>query len=154
MTNVPMTRPNELLAMHEQNYGHSVSFVGLEGGRILEGTGAEFIYSDDGGITWSEPYPGLDHTGEPLPASCTSLVNLSGDAIGIATLQYLPGSTSSHDTQMVFRTSEDQGHTWSPPVIHFRSHHPAGLFQRRPGLLARRGQTLRGRLSQREFCLH
>lgn len=116
MTNVPMTRPDEMLAMHEQNYGHSVSFVGLDGGRILEGTGAEFIYSDDGGITWSEPYPGLDHTGEPLPANCTSLVKLSGDAIGIATLRYLPGSTNRHDTQMVFRASEDEGHTWSPPV--------------------------------------
>ncbi len=117
MSNVPMTRPEEALAIHEQHYGHSVTFVGLEGGRILESTGAEFLYSDDGGITWSEPYPALDENGQQLQGHCASLVNLSGDAIGLATLRYRPESTNQYDTEMVFRTSEDQGHTWSPPRV-------------------------------------
>ena len=117
MTNVPMTRPGEMLAMHEQNYGHSVAFIGLDGGRILETNGADFLYSDDGGITWSEPYRGSDDDGELASVSCASLVNLDGGAIGLAEMRWRPGSTSRYETQMVFRTSEDQGHTWSPPVV-------------------------------------
>ena len=56
MRNVPMTRPEEALAIHDQAYGHSLTFVGLEGGRILLSSGRVFRYSDDGGITWSEEF--------------------------------------------------------------------------------------------------
>ena len=48
MSNVPMTRPEEAIAIHDQIYGHSLTFVGLDGGRILMSSGREFAYSDDG----------------------------------------------------------------------------------------------------------
>ncbi len=121
MSNVPMTRPEEVLAIHEQSYGHSVTFVGLEDGRILESTGSEFLYSDDGGITWSEPYPALDENGEQLDGQCASLVNLAGGAIGLATLRYHSGVANHYETEMVFRTSENQGRNWSPPAVMNRS---------------------------------
>jgi len=117
MSNVPMTRPEEMLAVHEQHYGHSVTFVGLESGRILESSGAEFLCSDDGGITWSEPYRAVDENGEQLQGACASLVNISGGAIGLATLRHRAGVANHHETEMVFRTSEDEGHTWSPPTV-------------------------------------
>lgn len=41
MTNVPMARSGEALAVHDQQYGHSVTFAGLEGGRILLSTGRQ-----------------------------------------------------------------------------------------------------------------
>jgi len=110
MSNVPMTRPEEALAIHEQNYGHSLTFAGLEGGRIL--------LSTDGGITWSEPYRGVDEKGEPLTGgSCASLVSLPGGAIGLATLRRRPDLPTNSDTEMVFRTSEDEGRSWSPPTV-------------------------------------
>ena len=52
MSNVPMTRPQEVLATHEQSYGHSVCWTPLEGGRVLLSGGGEFRASDDGGLTW------------------------------------------------------------------------------------------------------
>ena len=58
MTNVPMTRPEDALAIHEQNYGHSVCWVQLPDGRVLLSGGGEFRTSDDGGMSWSEPFTG------------------------------------------------------------------------------------------------
>ena len=35
MSNVPMTRPEEALAIHETRYFHSSTFTELEDGRVL-----------------------------------------------------------------------------------------------------------------------
>ena len=51
MSNVPMTRPEEALAIHETRYFHSSTFTELEDGRILHAAGTNFNTSDDGGIT-------------------------------------------------------------------------------------------------------
>ena len=117
MSNVPMTRSEEALAIHDQQYGHSVTFAGLEGGQILLSTGSLFCVSDDGGITWSEPFEGKDEQGKPLAGHCASLVNLSGCAIGLATMRRRPGACNQYDTEMIFRISEDEGRTWSPPTV-------------------------------------
>ena len=65
MSNVPMTRPEQMLAFHDGQFPGN-SFAGLEGGRILFSNGTHFSVSADGGVTWSEPYEGLDENGDPL----------------------------------------------------------------------------------------
>ena len=71
MSNVPMTRPDEMLAFHGPEgaplFGGN-AFLGLEGGRILFSNGTHFSVSADGGVTWSEPYPGLDENGDATHA--------------------------------------------------------------------------------------
>jgi len=117
MSNSPMTRPEGALAIHNQKYSHSVTFVGLEGGRILLSNGSKFSVSDDGGITWAEPYEGKEKDGSCFEGHCASLVNLSGGAIGLATMRQRPGATTSYEPEMVFRRSEDEGRTWSGPTV-------------------------------------
>ena len=129
MSNVPMTRPEEALAIHDQRYGHSVTFVGLEGGRILLYGSSEFRISSDGGLTWGEPFPARDENGESMPGHCACLVNLSGGAIGLATMRPKAALDSRGKTEMVFRTSEDEGKTWSPPVVMNQCLLPAHALQ-------------------------
>ena len=113
MSNVPMTRPEEALAIHDMQCGHGSTFVGLEGGRILLSAGA-FWVSDDGGITWSDPFfYGKDENGDRVSGLC--LVNLAGGAIGLTGRRRR--SSNVHDTELTFRRSEDEGKTWSSPVV-------------------------------------
>ena len=49
MSNVPMTRAEEALAIHFTPYFHSSTFVELESGAILHAAGTTFTTSDDGG---------------------------------------------------------------------------------------------------------
>lgn len=116
MNNVPMTRPEEALAIHEQHFG-GVAFLELEGGRILFTSGPLFSISADGGISWSDPFHAIDEKDEPLVGGNASLVSLSGGAIGMATIRRKPGAANVYDTEMVFRTSEDEGKTWSPFTV-------------------------------------
>src|SRR5512139_3454654 len=82
---MPMTNPGGMLKVHEQQYGHSVSFVELADGRILMTGVSEFRVSDDLGMTWSAPYRGKDEKGNTLSfSSFSSLVRLSGKEIGLA----------------------------------------------------------------------
>ena len=131
MSHVPMTRPDEMLAMFEQAYGHSVSFCRLEDGRILMvADGGEFCVSPDGGITWGTPYRGRIAGAEDLPFHNPSLVKLAGKTIGIAFLRRrLQLTNSPLRSTMVFMTSEDEGHTWSDPVEMNRNLLPAHACQ-------------------------
>lgn len=108
MSNVPMTRPEELLAVHERPYFRAASFVELEDGRILSASGADFHTSEDGGITWSDAFENRDVNGGPVTGA--SLVKLSGNGVG------LMGSVRGDDRRLVFWRSEDGGETWQPPV--------------------------------------
>ena len=69
MGHVPMTRPEEVLAVHEWNYGHSVTFAELEDRRVLLCGGWEFRISEDWGLTWSEPFRCTDVDGNPVGGS-------------------------------------------------------------------------------------
>ena len=119
MNHVPMTRPEEALAIHETNYFHSSTFVELEDGRILHAAGTTFTASDDGGLTWSEPFSSTDTDGNRVGGSGTSLVKLSGKGIGLAAMRRPADATpeeARRNTHMVFWRSEDSGITWEPPV--------------------------------------
>ena len=61
MSNVPMTRPEEALAIHETRYFHDSSFVELDDGRVMHSAHGVFTFSDDGGVTWSEESRRHDH---------------------------------------------------------------------------------------------
>ena len=118
---VPMTRPGELLAVHETTFFHSSTFVQLEGGRILHTDGKVFTTSDDGGITWSQPFTRKDVQGNPVVGRVEpSLVKLTGRGIGLAARVNDPNAGSPYEvtrsTHMVFWRSEDGGETWQPPV--------------------------------------
>ena len=120
--NVPMSNPDDVLAIHEHKYGYSVSFVELADGRILWGTnpGREFMISEDKGLSWSEPYRGKDEDGQPLSHPMRALVRLSDGAVGMAYNQYVSDSgdrTVRRICQIWFRRSEDEGRTWSEPVL-------------------------------------
>ena len=83
-SNVPMTRPQELLAVHQTNFFHSSTFVQLADGRILHAAGTRFTTSADGGLTWSAPFEKRDANGERVGGGGTSLVRLAGRGIGLA----------------------------------------------------------------------
>ena len=50
MSDVPMTRPDPALAIHEEKYGHTLTFVEPADARILRTGGVSlFSASEDGG---------------------------------------------------------------------------------------------------------
>src|SRR5690242_3049950 len=89
-SDVPMTRPEELLAVHD-NMGGKASFVQLDAGHILMSEGSRFRTSSDGGLTWSAPWVGRDPDGNSIAQGESSLVHLSGQSIGFATRYYYGG---------------------------------------------------------------
>ena len=107
MSNVPMTRPAEVLAVHGPSDYLPMSFVELDGGRILGVKGDRFTTSDDGGLTWSETFQCTDKSGGQV--SGNALVQLSGRGIGLS------GSIGEDSRALVFWRSEDQGETWEAP---------------------------------------
>ena len=86
--------------------------MGSKGSKAVPG----FSVSEDGGITWGEHYPGVGHDGKEFRFACGCLVQLSGGKIGLATYRMNPEALQKYDPQMVFRTSDDLGRTWSAPV--------------------------------------
>ena len=114
-TRIPsmMTNPQGMLALHEQSYGHSVTWVELADGKVLLSGGGEFRVSKDGGLTWSEPFHGKDEKGSPVAAE--ALVRLSGRAVGMVAFQRPTASPNS--SELMFRRSDDDGRTWSSFVV-------------------------------------
>ena len=82
-TNIPMTRPEEMLAVHHTNYAHSVTWVQLDCGRIVMGVWSEFTTSDDGGLSWSEAFASRKPDGQEVQASAASLVKLDNGSLGL-----------------------------------------------------------------------
>ena len=116
MSNVPMTRPEELLALHETSYFHSSTFTELDDGRILHAAGTTFTTSSDGGITWSEPFERRDADGASVGGSGTSLVRLSGRGVGLLALKQNAEESRRGIHHLVFWRSPDGGETWERPV--------------------------------------
>ncbi len=135
MSNVPMTRPEEMLIEHKTTYFHSSTFAELDDGRILRHAYAEFTSSDDGGITWSEPVQQKDADGNLVDGH--ALVRLSGNGIGLVGKLGKPPAGPQGETReqkvlrqrksraasimgdapyLVFWRSDDGGETWQSPV--------------------------------------
>ncbi len=125
MNNVPMTRPEEMLAEHETYFSTSMTFVELRDGRILQAGGPKFTMSEDGGLTWSEPFERRDRDGNLIGVSGKALVNLSDNGIGFAadiraddvlrSQQRLPWNRDR--AHAVFWRSEDGGERRCPRPI-------------------------------------
>ena len=120
-----MTNPQGMLALHEQSYGHSVTWVELADGKVLLYGGGEFRVSGDAGVTWSEPFRGKDDQGKPVTAE--ALVRLSGKSIGMVSSQRPAGKPYS--PELIFRRSDDEGKTWSPHVAINPPGSPAFMLQ-------------------------
>lgn len=122
MGNVPMTRSEEVLEIHETNYFHSSTFVELEDGRVLQVAGTTFSISENGGITWSEPFICQDRVGNLVGGGGTSLVKLSERGIGLAAIwkttdQVEPKRPNTQGkNHLIFWRSKDEGETWEEPV--------------------------------------
>lgn len=118
MSNVPMTRPGEMLAEHRTDYNRGSSFVRRQDGSILQLQGSTFLESFDKGVTWSEPFEKRDVEGNLV--SGRSLVNLSGDGIGLSSNMRDEFAGSEEEVfrsgHMVFSRSEDGGDTWGAPI--------------------------------------
>ena len=72
--------------------------------------------SDDGGRSWSDERPLLDETGDPLRGFHVSPVRLRSGRIGLVYSAHgVPGGHPgrNYGTVMAFRTSDDEGRTWS-----------------------------------------
>ncbi len=115
MSNVPMTRPEEALAIHDTTYFHDSSFVELDDGWLMHTARGLFSYSDDGGVTWSEDSRRVDRDGGPVGGN-SSLVKLSGKGIGLGGRRLNPSGKLGDTSKIIFWRSEDGGETWEPPV--------------------------------------
>ncbi len=115
MSNVPMTRPDEVLAIHDTRYFHSSTFVELEDGRVLHAAKNTFTTSADGGLTWSEESQRRDTEGNEVGGGGTSLVKLTGNGIGLAGMVQRKDDPRAK-SGVVFWRSEDAGETWKSPV--------------------------------------
>ena len=135
MSNVPMTRPEEMLIEHKTAYFTSSTFAELDDGRILRHAYAEFTISEDGGITWSEPFQRRDSEGNLVDGH--ALVKLSGKGVGLVGNLGKPPTPPHGETReqkakrqaegraarvkgtgpyLVFWRSDDGGETWQSPV--------------------------------------
>ncbi len=112
-----MTGKDRILAVHEQKSGHSVAWTVLDGGKIIMFGRGGFSFSDDGGLTWSQPIIGRDERGEPLSISTPSLVKLDGRRLGLGYTAACAGAESTRRKDLFFRYSDDEGKTWSAPVL-------------------------------------
>ena len=114
MSHVPMTRPEEALAMHDITYHFACGYVERADGSILKISGTKFSTSDDGGITWSDPYECRDPDGELVQGR--SMARLEGDAIGLSNCSQLASDGPRARCCETFRRSEDGGKTWGLPL--------------------------------------
>jgi len=112
-----MTNQEGALAIHETDYGHSVSWVQLDSGRILMlCKGSTFLKSDDGGLSWSSERKGKCEDGGDLK-NARALVKLEENGIGLVSDQHPDDSINYYDQQMIFRKSFDEGKTWSEGLV-------------------------------------
>ena len=123
MSNVPMTRQEMALAIHEQDLGHTVSIVQRADGSLLIGSGAGMCVSEDLGMTWTDPVQRIDPSGGLVGG--TALVNLEGNGIGAIGMK--PIDYGSHEIR--FWRSEDGGATWGEPVVASPPGYPAHMLQ-------------------------
>lgn len=114
-SNVPMSRPEAALAIHNTKCGYNITWAQLDSNRIILNTSSGFAYSDDCGMSWSEPYEGKHASGESVSAG-GSLVSLGRGVMGMTFVAGKPPSSSS-GRRLYFCKSTDEGHTWSAPVL-------------------------------------
>ncbi|MBI2496443.1 MAG: exo-alpha-sialidase [Opitutae bacterium] len=121
-TGVPMTRPEESMAVNLTDYYHGSTFVQLADGRILQASNSRFCTSDDGGLTWSAPHSCKDVNGDPVGGPGTGLVKLAGQGIGLVAIKRAPDKGPGTDgaarqgSYCAFWRSEDEGRTWQAPI--------------------------------------
>ena len=116
-SNVPMSRAEAMLAVHQTSYGHSVTWTRLDSHRVLLGVWCEFSVSEDGGLTWSDSYRGKHANGQEV-SGMLSLVSLDSRTIGMT---FKPKGQSGDPAwltrKIFFCKSIDQGRTFSEPVL-------------------------------------
>ena len=110
---VPMTRPDLMLAQHDQDYGHSYTFADLDDGRIMHFVWNALTFSEDGGLTWSELTRCRDERGEDVTAA-SSLVNLDKGVGLVCQVNRHGDRTRGYD--LLFYRSFDDGTTWQAPI--------------------------------------
>ncbi len=114
MSHVPMSRPQEMLACHDPFLLTRGACIALKSGRVVCGSGCRITYSDDGGMSWCDPYEGTFADG--TRPSIYNLVELSDGSLGGVEIRSRPGAPMPiHETEALFTVSKDLGKTWSEP---------------------------------------
>ena len=120
-----MTRPEEALLVEEHEAPYADAFAELEDGRILrvttKGDETTFRTSDDGGVTWSQPFQGRCKSGEAIQGS--NLCPISGNSVCMITgsrgeenPNAYPYGPEKVKVRTLFWRSDDGGVTWDGPV--------------------------------------
>ena len=77
--------------------------------------------SSDAGRTWSEPWPCMGNGGQDIRAGHISIFRLDDSELAMACndMDFLADGPPGRDmgTKVTFRTSRDEGRTWSEPVL-------------------------------------
>jgi len=91
----------------------------------------DYIYlimrsSTDGGRTWSEPWDMHDSAGQRIHGNHQSVFRMKSGKLGMVynDHQYFPNGHPTRDvgSGMMFRSSIDEGRTWTDPVVVFPMH--------------------------------
>ncbi len=91
----------------------------------------DYIYlimrsSTDGGRTWGEPWDMCDAAGERIKGNHQTVFRMKSGKLGIVynDHEHFPHGHPTRDvgSGMMFRESEDEGRTWSDPVVIFPMH--------------------------------
>ncbi len=115
MANLPMSRPDLMLAQYDERYSTANTFAYLGGKSILRVAGGQnFMRSDDGGLTWGEPWRCAGVEGKPIDHA-HSLIKLEGDSVGLGET-WIP-ENKTYKSKIAFRRSNDGGKTWEKAAI-------------------------------------
>ena len=117
--------PGERLFLHiEGEYYFVKGMIELKDGRLLRTTSEGKSVSDDGGITWGDTESLRDDQGQVMEGTLVHLIRLKSGAIGGIRLppgkQYVPGDPivkRQYASAVWFCRSEDEGQSWSRPVL-------------------------------------
>ncbi|MAE63647.1 MAG: hypothetical protein CMJ18_05195 [Phycisphaeraceae bacterium] len=91
----------------------------------------DYIYltmrsSEDAGRTWSDPWEMRDASGERVKGNHQSVFRMNSGRLGIVYNDHdkFPNGHPTRDngSGMMFRSSEDEGRTWSEPAVVFPMH--------------------------------
>ena len=111
-----MSNPELMLACHDTFALGRGGCIPLKSGRILAVSGSGVAYSDDGAMTWCEPYEGVyANGGRPMIQNLVELAD--GTIAGIDfCARPVPRSKKKGLAPEAFLTvTEDLGRTWSEP---------------------------------------
>ena len=128
MSHVPMSLPELVISTQIHPFAATSSFVKLDDGRIFHASKGVCNYSEDGGLTWSEPQFMKDIDGNLVQGWCLvklygkNEIGLMGRPRGQDQERIFPRTDTTYASRTrtnfcCFWRSPDGGRSWQPPVL-------------------------------------